>query len=84
LAKAGATVAITSRDSKKGERAATEIKRACEEEAGVVNDGVYSLPLDLCDLRSIKAFPEALKKTLGDDVRIDALMNNAGGFSPPR
>ena len=79
LAKAGATVVITSRSVEKGKRAVQEIQSACGE-ANMKNDKVYALPLDLCNLKSVKDFPKLFKKELGSSARIDVLLNNAGEF----
>ncbi len=77
LAKAGATVIITSRSLDKGKKAIEKIQRACEE-VNVSNPNLHALPLDLCSLKSVKEFPNVFNKTLGPDTEIDVLLNNAG------
>lgn len=79
LAKAGATVVITSRSLDKGKRAVLEIQKACSE-ASVKNDKVYVLPLDVSSLKSVKEFPKVFKKELGSRTKIDVILNNAGEF----
>lgn len=80
LANAGATVVLTSRDEAKGEKA-VEAVQSYLKGRGVTNDKVYSLVLDLDDLASVKAFPDAYKRLgLGS---INTLMNNAGVMAIP-
>lgn len=90
LAAAGATVVLTSRNAQKGERAVQAVKDYVKSIGSISNENdikVYTLPLDLCDLTSIKAFPSLLKES--DALRksinpyIDVLMNNAGVMAVP-
>jgi hypothetical protein len=77
LAKAGATVIITSRSLDKGKKAIEKIQRACEE-VNVSNPNLHALQLDLCSLKSVKEFPKVFKKEMGPNTKIDVLLNNAG------
>lgn len=83
LAKAGATVVITSRSLEKGKKAVDEIQRICKD-ANLENDKVYALPLDLCSLRSVREFATKFKNELGANTRIDVLLNNAGVMAIPK
>ncbi len=86
LAAAGATVVLTSRSLIKGEKAVQAVKEYVKETTGVDNyTNVYTVPLDLCDLESVKRFPELLKETNGfkETNHIDVLMNNAGVMAVP-
>ena len=86
LAAAGATVVLTSRNLVKGEKAVQSVKDYVLEQTGEVNNNVYTLPLDLCDLESVKKFPELLKSSnvlKGSNNYIDVLMNNAGVMAVP-
>jgi len=76
LAAAGAEVVLTTRTAAKGEKAIQDVQQYLSER-GIVNNKALSLPLDLCDFDSIKAFPSALEKAL-DRKPVDVLMNNAG------
>merc|ERR1719203_605309 len=82
LAKGGATVVLTSRNKQKGELAVQDVKDYCERD-GVTNNNIYTLPLDLCDLESVKAFPDLFKQSPVGDQKIDVLMNNAGVMAVP-
>ncbi len=77
LAKAGASIVITSRSLEKGKKALEKIQQACQE-ANVSNQNLHVVPLDLCSLTSIKDFPNRYKKEMGPNTKIDVLMNNAG------
>uniref|UniRef100_A0A7R9WBE6 Uncharacterized protein n=1 Tax=Pseudictyota dubia TaxID=2749911 RepID=A0A7R9WBE6_9STRA len=81
LSAAGATVLLTSRSTEKGEAAVKSIRDYLASE-GVSNADVSSLPLDLCDFDSVRAFPSLLSKKL-DGKAIDVLMNNAGVMAVP-
>eukprot|EP00588_Corethron_pennatum_P015397 CAMPEP_0194281510 /NCGR_PEP_ID=MMETSP0169-20130528/20837_1 /TAXON_ID=218684 /ORGANISM="Corethron pennatum, Strain L29A3" /LENGTH=439 /DNA_ID=CAMNT_0039026583 /DNA_START=81 /DNA_END=1397 /DNA_ORIENTATION=- len=81
LAAAGATVVITSRNTDSGEKAVRIIKSYIYGEGGTDVSGVYKAFLDLDDLSSVRAFPDALKE-IGID-RIDVLLNNAGVMAIP-
>ncbi len=85
LAAAGATVVLTSRSVVKGEKAVQSVKDYVKETTGSENDKVYTVPLDLCDLDSVKQFPNLLKETDGfkEINHIDVLMNNAGVMAVP-
>jgi hypothetical protein len=76
LAAAGATVVLTSRNLEKGLRAVQSVKDYVSEETGRINDNVYTLPLDLCDLESVKAFPALLKNSdaFKSTQKIDVLL----------
>jgi NAD(P)-dependent dehydrogenase (short-subunit alcohol dehydrogenase family) len=75
LARAGATVVMTSRDTGKGERAAETIR------ADVPDARLELRALDLADLESVRAFAEALA---AEHDGLDLLINNAGVMAPPR
>ena len=79
LAEGGATIVLTSRNAAKGAKAVTSIEEYAAGSAGKV----FSLPLDLCDLSSVKAFPDKVKNVLGDNVKVDVLLNNAGVMAIP-
>jgi NAD(P)-dependent dehydrogenase (short-subunit alcohol dehydrogenase family) len=85
LAAAGATIVLTSRSAEKGARAVQTIKDYVKDQNGKTIDNVYTLPLDLCDLESVKKFPLLLKnsdafKTIN---HVDVLLNNAGVMAVP-
>jgi len=84
LALSGATIFLTSRSIEKGQKAVQSVKEYTKEK-GVVNDNIYSLPLDLCDLNSVKAFPNLLQKELTKlpTPTVDVLLNNAGVMAIP-
>jgi NAD(P)-dependent dehydrogenase (short-subunit alcohol dehydrogenase family) len=75
LARSGATVIIASRNTGKGERAASEIR------AEVPSADVPVQALDLADLASVRAFAE---RFAAQRDRLDLLINNAGVMAPPR
>jgi len=87
LALGGATVIITSRSREKGERAAHGVEEYLEEKGiGERGGSVYSLPLDLCDLESVRAFPDLLRRSAAlssGSGKIDVLLNNAGVMAVP-
>lgn len=85
LAAAGATVVLTSRNPSKGERAVSSVKDYAMDTTGTQNDNVYTLPLDLCDLESVKAFPDILKNSdaFKKTQKIDIILNNAGVMAVP-
>jgi len=85
LAAAGATIVVTTRSIEKGAKAVEAIKEYTKENNGIENDYIYSLPLDLCNLESVKNFPELLKNSpaLANNGKIDILMNNAGVMAIP-
>ena len=81
LAEAGATVVFTSRDADRGARAASEV----DDRLRTIRDAdpnfagrVYVTSLDLCDLSSVKSYCERLADVIGEETKIDVLMNNAG------
>lgn len=80
LAKAGATIVITSRSLEKGNKAVTEIQRFC----GDNNSKVFALPLDLCNLQNVRNFVTEYQTQLGPDTKIDVLLNNAGVMAIPK
>jgi NAD(P)-dependent dehydrogenase (short-subunit alcohol dehydrogenase family) len=81
LAKAGATVVITSRNLDKGKKAVEEIQRYCSSE---VNNQIFALHLDLCSLQSVRNFVTEFKDKLGPETKIDVLLNNAGVMAIPK
>lgn len=90
LAAAGATVVLTSRNPSKGSRAVQSVKDYVKQSTGKTSDDdihVYTVPLDLCDLKSIQAFPTVLKESgafnKSNTPYIDVLMNNAGVMAIP-
>lgn len=85
LAAAGATIILTSRNSVKGEKAVQSVKDYVLDNTGVENNNVYTLQLDLCDLQSVKNFPQLVKECDGFKSinHIDVLINNAGVMAVP-
>jgi NAD(P)-dependent dehydrogenase (short-subunit alcohol dehydrogenase family) len=86
LAEAGASVVFTSRDAARGGRALGEangylagVRASDPNFAG----GVAVARLDLCDLRDVASFRGRLAGVLGNDAKIDVLMNNAGVMAVP-
>jgi len=75
LAAKGAHVVLACRDQRKGQTALDAIKAAHP------HASVALMPLDLADLKSIRSFAEALRKT---HATIDLLCNNAGVMAIPR
>jgi NAD(P)-dependent dehydrogenase (short-subunit alcohol dehydrogenase family) len=75
LARAGATVVMTSRDTAKGERAAEALR------ADVPDARLELRELDLADLESVRTFTDAVA---AEHERLDLLINNAGVMAPPR
>jgi 3-oxoacyl-[acyl-carrier protein] reductase len=67
LARMGATVVLTARDSGR----LTQVKAAIEQEAGKA----IALPCDLMDAKAVAAFGERVREQYG---RCDILVNNAG------
>ena len=72
LAKAGAAVTLAVRDIEAGEAVAQEIKKT------TWNQNVFVGPLDLSDLKSVRAFVKAWNGPL------DILVNNAGVMALPQ
>jgi NAD(P)-dependent dehydrogenase (short-subunit alcohol dehydrogenase family) len=72
-------VVMACRSTDKGEIAKNEIAAEFPNSKGVL----YVLPLDLSSFDSVKAFVEQLPKTLGDQVKITVLCNNAGVMMLP-
>jgi NAD(P)-dependent dehydrogenase (short-subunit alcohol dehydrogenase family) len=85
LAAAGATVVLACRSFIKGDKAVESIKSYVLQQTGQLIDNVYALPLDLCDLESIRDFPQLLKNCNGFQKiqHIDVLLNNAGVMAVP-
>lgn len=86
LAAAGATIVLTSRSATKGERAVQSVKDYVKETTGQENNNIYTVPLDLCDLQSVNAFPSLLKDSDAlklNNGQIDVLLNNAGVMAVP-
>lgn len=81
LATAGATIVLTSRTISKGEIAVENVQKYLKDK-GVDNSKIYSLVLDLDDLDSVKAFPDAyreLKKGTGlGDVSVLMVSQSSG------
>ncbi len=75
LARAGAKVIMAVRNLQKGESARSEIR------AAVPDADVTVSQLDLADLASVREFAERL---VGQQDRLDLLINNAGVMAPPR
>jgi len=83
LAVAGAKVIITTRSPEKGTKAVQSIQKYVTDAATTTTDAdVYYVPLDLCDLNSVKEFPKALQKIPGFK-NADVLLNNAGVMAIP-
>ena len=81
LAAAGATVVLTSRDLRKGQKAVDDITSYAKDN-GVDSAKVMVANLDLCDLDNVKTFTGRLEKIIGDK-KVDVLMNNAGVMAIP-
>jgi NAD(P)-dependent dehydrogenase (short-subunit alcohol dehydrogenase family) len=75
LARAGAAVVLTARDTAKGDQALASIRES------VPGADVRVAELDLADLGSVRSFAERLGSEL---ERLDLLINNAGLMAPPR
>ncbi|RKX79647.1 MAG: short-chain dehydrogenase [Spirochaetes bacterium] len=75
LAKAGLTVVMGCRDIPRSE----SVRKAIIKESG--NTGVHLLQIDLCSMKSIRAFTESFSQKY---ERLDVLINNAGVFSSIR
>ncbi len=74
LADLGAQVIMAVRDVSKGNRVATQIKKATGSEKVEVRE------LNLADLKSVRHFAAKVKV---DFTRLDLLINNAGVMAPP-
>lgn len=74
LASKGAKVILACRSAEKAKQAMNEIKQR------LPNADLVFLPLDLSDLKSVKAFAASI---LADYSRLDMLINNAGVMMPP-
>jgi NAD(P)-dependent dehydrogenase (short-subunit alcohol dehydrogenase family) len=75
FAEKGATVVMTARNLQKGEAARAEILQTWSEAT------VDLMPLDVGDLRSVRAFAAAFQEQYD---RLDILLNNAGVMAIPR
>ena len=75
LARRGARVTITSRDTVRGERALRELRAKATGADAEVRE------LDLADLASVKDFADSYAQ---DSERLDLLVNNAGVMALPR
>mmetsp|Transcript_26401 Transcript_26401/g.39041 ORF Transcript_26401/g.39041 Transcript_26401/m.39041 type:complete len:400 (-) Transcript_26401:125-1324(-) len=86
LAAAGASVVLTSRSIAKGQKAVDSVQEYLAEK-GIVNNNIYTVPLDLCDLASVKEFPSLLQNSKAfkesQNQSIDVLLNNAGVMDVP-
>eukprot|EP00435_Cladocopium_sp_Y103_P025325 s900_g6.t1 len=76
LAKAGATVVLTTRSVGKGQKAVEEVKAASG------SNDVHFLKLDLADLNDVKSFKQRFTAEKYGE-KIDVLMNNAGVMAIP-
>lgn len=77
LAKAGATVVLTTRSAVKGQKAVEEVKAASG------SNDVHFLKLDLADLNDVKSFKQRFTAEKYGE-KIDVLMNNAGVMAIPQ
>ena len=75
LARAGAHVVVTARNTDKGEQAVRTIR------AAVPRGEATQSELDLADLASVRAFSERFR---GEHDGLDLLINNAGVMASPR
>ncbi len=75
LARRGATVVLACRSAERAEAALADLR------ASVSDAGVLSMPLDLADLDSVRAFAERFESEFD---RLDLLVNNAGVMMPPK
>jgi NAD(P)-dependent dehydrogenase (short-subunit alcohol dehydrogenase family) len=75
LAKLGATIVITARDAAKGERVASELRKASN------NENVSVLRGDLSRMSDVVAVARGFRDKHG---RLDVLINNAGGIYDAR
>ncbi|KAL7532139.1 hypothetical protein ACHAWF_004018 [Thalassiosira exigua] len=82
LAAAGATTVLTARDEAKGRKALEEV-RAHLQTKEVANEDLHVVPLDLCDLSTVRAFPDEYERAVGSR-KVDVLMNNAGAKNDRR
>jgi NAD(P)-dependent dehydrogenase (short-subunit alcohol dehydrogenase family) len=82
LAQGGATVVLTARTSAKGSKAVQTVQDYLRSN-GIDNDKVYSVQLDLDDLDNVKSFPDRFQQAMGNDAKIDVLLNNAGVMAIP-
>lgn len=82
LAKAGATVVLTSRTESKGQMAVSMVQDFLRQE-GIENSKVSYVQLDLDSLDNVKSFPSRFESTVGKESKIDVLMNNAGVMALP-
>jgi NAD(P)-dependent dehydrogenase (short-subunit alcohol dehydrogenase family) len=83
LAAAGATTVLTTRSDTKGIQAVAQVQSYLQEKS-IDNPNVYFVTLDLENLHSIQAFPQQFQNKLGNQTRIDVLMNNAGVAAIPQ
>lgn len=81
LAKGGATVVLTARTEQKGAKAVEAVQNFLIEQ-GIQNNKIYSVQLDLDDLKNVKSFDKRFQEKLGN-LKIDVLMNNAGVMAIP-
>ena len=82
LAKGGATVVLTARTTQKGIKAVETVQNYLKDE-DVTNNKIYTVQLDLDDLDNVKTFPKRFQSTMGDNIKIDVLLNNAGVMAIP-
>jgi NAD(P)-dependent dehydrogenase (short-subunit alcohol dehydrogenase family) len=75
LAQKGAELVLACRDARRGEEACREIRETHPAAA------VSTMPLDLADLASVRAFAAAFAERF---PRLDVLIDNAGVMVPPR
>jgi NAD(P)-dependent dehydrogenase (short-subunit alcohol dehydrogenase family) len=82
LAKAGASVVITSRTEAKGQAAVQAIRDSLP--SSPKNQTIVSMVLDLDSLDNVKSFATRLQQRLGQATKIDTLINNAGVMAIPK
>jgi len=84
LAAAGATTVLTTRSESKGKKAVSQVQSYLQERS-IDNPNVFFVTLDLESLDSVRSFPQQFQDKLGNETKIDVLMNNAGvGAIPER
>lgn len=79
LARKGATVLMTCRDSKRGYVAWERVR--CEGDGVGVGVGATLIQLDLADLTSVRKAADQVRELTGD--RLDVLINNGGVMATP-
>jgi len=82
LAAAGATTVLTTRSESKGKKAVSQVQSYLQERS-IDNPNVFFVTLDLESLDSVRSFPQQFQDKLGNETKIDVLMNNAGVAAIP-